>query len=77
VPAVWSAVENNQPSGMAHVDAFLDNLFATGKFPDGTRVTVTCKGLSGKRYRLHQVIRHDPFTGITWTEFDRIESSGN
>jgi hypothetical protein len=73
-PAVCYA-EQNTPGGMGRDDSLLDHLFANDRFPDGTPVAVNCKGLSEKRYRFLHVIRHD--LRRTWTEFDRIESSGN
>lgn len=82
-PAVYIAVENTHSSVLARSDSdfgssVLDDLFTKGRFPDRTPVIVSCTGLSGKRYRFLHLIRYDPDTGGgIWTEFDRMDSSGN
>ncbi len=73
VPANFRAVQNPLEGGMGRDLSLLDHLFVSNRFPDKTRMTVRCKGLSGKRYNFFSMIRHDPDNGRTWTEFDRIE----
>ncbi len=75
VPADCITRQSSQTSGLARF-ALLDHLFATGRFPDGTSVTVNFKGLS-KSYRVLQSIRYEPYTGAVWTEFVRIEPTEN
>ena len=71
--ANWWIEQNSQRGGMDREPALLDHLFASGIFPDKTRISVTCKGLSGKHYSFFYLIRHDLDSRRTWTEFDRIE----
>ena len=68
VPTDWQAVENNQTGGMARDLSRLDQLFVDGRFPDGTKINVSCRGLSDFQYKFPHTIRREPYTGKVWTE---------
>jgi len=73
LPAKFDLIDQGQKSGLAREPSLLDYHFANNIFPDGTPLVVRCKGLSGRLYCFHHVVRCIPNVKI-WTEFVRFES---
>lgn len=70
----WCVSENGQMGGMAKNLTRLASHIEGGRFGDVKPVTVKCRGLSGKRYRILHHLHYDSEQKRVWTEFMGIET---